>query len=165
MTTRLDFCSKKTFRGGFSPLSGPENRRLGHITPNRTGCQGSKRIDFFRIGVYNFFNYHIFDEKEGGEVEMKKTVSAILSLLMISVFVFALVGCGADIKAENEKLKAENATLKADSDKLKLDVQKLKEEVQKAAEKDATITSLTADNEALKKQIEEMKAQTTKKKK
>jgi hypothetical protein len=42
---------------------------------------------------------------------------------------------------------------------LKLEVQKLKEDLTKAAEKDATISSLTAENEALKKQVEDLKAQ------
>jgi hypothetical protein len=46
-----------------------------------------------------------------------------------------------------------------------MEVQKLKEEMQKAAEKDATIGSLTAENEALKKQVEDLKAQLAKKKK
>jgi hypothetical protein len=41
----------------------------------------------------------------------------------------------------------------------------LKEDIQKAAEKDATIASLTAENEALKKQVEDLKAQMAKKKK
>ena len=35
------------------------------------------------------------------------------------------MGCGADIKAENEKLKTENTNLKSDNDKLKIEVQKL----------------------------------------
>ncbi len=82
---------------------------------------------------------------------MKRAISAILSFALISLFIVALVGCGADIKAENEKLK--------------LEVQKLKEEIQKAAEKDATIGSLNAENEALKKQVEDLKTQLTKKKK
>jgi cell division protein FtsB len=41
----------------------------------------------------------------------------------------------------------------------------LKEEIQKAAEKEATISSLTAENEALKKQVEDLKTQLAKKKK
>jgi len=48
-----------------------------------------------------------------------------------------------------------------EDDKLKLEVQKLKEEIQKAAEKEVTITSL---NEALEKQVEDLKAQMTKRK-
>jgi carbonic anhydrase len=76
------------------------------------------------------------------------------------MFTTALVGCGADIKAENEKLKAENATLKSDTDKMKLEVQKLKGEIQKAAEKDATIASMKVE-----KQVDDLKAQMTKKKK
>jgi predicted RNase H-like nuclease (RuvC/YqgF family) len=90
---------------------------------------------------------------------MKKGVSAVLSLVLIALFVAALVGCGQEIKAENEKLKAENASLKSDNDKIKGEVQKLKDEVQKAVEKDATITSLTAEKEALMKQVEDQKAQ------
>ena len=64
---------------------------------------------------------------------MKKAVSVILSLFLIGMFLTVLAGCGADIKAENEKLKAENTNLKSDNDKLKLEVQKLKEDIQKAA--------------------------------
>ncbi len=101
----------------------------------------------------------MFDK--GGESGMKRTISTILSLSLIGMFVMALVGCGADIKAENEKLKTENITLKSDNDKLKLEVQKLKEEIQKAAEKEATLTSLTAENEALKKQVEDLKTKLT----
>jgi hypothetical protein len=48
---------------------------------------------------------------------------------------------------------------------MKLEVQKLKEEIQKAALKDATIGPMQAENEALKKQVEDLKAQMTKKKK
>jgi len=101
---------------------------------------------------------------KGGEGEMKRAVSAILSLVLIVIFVSALVGCGADIKAENEKLKTENTNLKSDNDKLKLEVQRLKEELQKTAEKDTTITALTAENDAFKKQVEDLKAQLAKKK-
>lgn len=90
---------------------------------------------------------------------MRKTVSFTLSLVFIGLFVVSLVGCGADIKAENEKLKVETASLKSDNDKLKLEIQKLKEDLTKAAEKDATIGSMTAENEALKKQVEDLKAQ------
>jgi cell division protein FtsB len=97
---------------------------------------------------------------------MKRVISAVLSLLLIGIFVSALVGCGADIKAENERLKAENTILKSDNDKLKLDVQKLKEDALKvAAEKDATIASLTAEKEALKKQVDDLNAKMAKKKK
>lgn len=97
---------------------------------------------------------------------MKRVISAALSLLLIGLFVSALVGCGADIKAENEKLKAENTSLKADNDKLRLDVQKLKEDAQKmAADKDATIASLNTEKEALKKQVDDLTAKMTKKKK
>ena len=95
---------------------------------------------------------------------MKKTVPAILSLLLIALLVVSLAGCGADIKAENEKLKAEITVVKSDNDKLKLEIQKLKEELTKAAEKDATISAMTAENEALKKQVEDLKTQLTKKK-
>jgi cell division protein FtsB len=86
-------------------------------------------------------------------------------LLLTGLFVSALVGCGADIKEENERLKAENTSLKSDNDKLKLEIQKLKEDIQKAAEKDATIASLTGENEALKKQVGDLNAQMAKKKK
>jgi predicted RNase H-like nuclease (RuvC/YqgF family) len=85
---------------------------------------------------------------------------------MVITFVSAFVGCGADIKAENEKLKAENANLKSDNDKLRIEVQQSKEEIQKAAaEKDAKINTLTADNEALRKQVADLQAKTAKKKK
>jgi cell division protein FtsB len=115
-------------------------------------------------GVYNSIGRYknIF---KGGEGEMKRAASAILPLVMIVLLVVALAGCGADIKAQNEKLKAENASLKSDTDKLKLEVQKLKEEMQKAAEKDATIGSLKVENEALKQQVGDLKAQLAKKKK
>lgn len=97
---------------------------------------------------------------------MKRTLSVMLSLVLLSVFVLSLVGCGADIKAENEKLKAENANLKTEMDKVKLDLQKMKDESQKAAaEKDATIKNLTDENEALKKQVEDLKAAQVPKKK
>lgn len=115
----------------------------------------------FSLGMSIMFLYC----REGGSPGMKKAWSVLLSLVMITLFVGTLVGCGADIKAENEKLKAENTSLKSDNDKLKLEVQKLQEEIKKAAEKDATISSLTAENEALKKQVEDLKAQLTKKKK
>ena len=99
---------------------------------------------------------------------MRRIIFTFLSLSVIGMLVMALVGCGADIKAENEKLKTENINLKSDKDKLTLEIQKLKEEIQKGAEKEATLTSLTAENEALKKQVEDLKgklAQPTKKKK
>ena len=86
---------------------------------------------------------------------MKRAISLMLSLFLIVMLVSALTGCGADIKAENEKLKAENTNLKSDNDKSKLEIQKLKEEIQKGAEKEATIVSLTAENEALKKTKED----------
>ena len=93
---------------------------------------------------------------------MRKSVSVAVSLALISVFTWSLMGCGADIKAENEKLKVENTNLKAEVDKLNLESQTLKNELQKAVEKDATISSLTAENEGLKKQVEDLKAQITK---
>ena len=97
---------------------------------------------------------------------MKSVIAAALSLLLIGVFVSVLAGCGTDIKAENERLKAENANLKSGNDKLKLDVEKLKEDAQKmAAEKDATIASMNAKNEALKKQVHDLNAKMPKKKK
>jgi len=102
---------------------------------------------------------------KGGEKKMRRVLLVILSLALVSAVLVALVGCGAEIKAENEKLKAENATLKSDNDKMQMEVQKLKGEIQKAAEKDATISTLSAENEALKKQVEDLKAQITKKKK
>jgi len=103
--------------------------------------------------------------EEGGDKSMKRAISLMLSLFLVAMFVSTLIGCGADIKAENEKLKAENNNLKSDNDKLKLEIQKLKEDIQKGAEKEATITSLTAENEALKKQVEDLKSQLAKKKK
>jgi len=42
---------------------------------------------------------------------MKRVICTILSLFLIMILVGTLVGCGADIKAENEKLKAESANL------------------------------------------------------
>ena len=121
-------------------------------------------FDFFKRGAYNLF-YGYKNLLKGGEDEMKRAIAAILPLIMIAMFVVALAGCGADIKAENEKLKAENTGLKSDNDKLRLEVQKLKEEMQKAAEKDPLIVSLKAENETLKKQVEDLKVQSTKKKK
>jgi cell division protein FtsB len=102
---------------------------------------------------------------KGGEEKMSRIISTILSLMLIGMLAVALVGCGADIKAENEKLKAENTSLKSDNDKFKLEIQKLKEEIQKAAEKDATITSMKGENDALKQQVEDLKAQVAKRKK
>lgn len=67
--------------------------------------------------------------------------STILSLVPVSLFIVALVD--AERKPE---------------------VQKLEEEIQKAAEKHATISFLTAQNEALKKPAEHLKAQSSKKK-
>ena len=95
---------------------------------------------------------------------MRRTVSAFLWLTLIGLLIISLAGCGADIKAENEKLKTEVANIKSDNDKLKLEIQKLKEELTKAAEKDATISAMTAENEALKKQMEDLKGQLSKKK-
>ncbi len=82
---------------------------------------------------------------------MKQVTSALLSFFLIATLVLSLAGCGADVKAENEKLKAENASLRSANDKLKLEVQRLKEEIQKASEKDTTIASLTEENASLKK--------------
>jgi predicted RNase H-like nuclease (RuvC/YqgF family) len=118
-------------------------------------------IELFKRGTYNKVILTKIRRK-GGEEDMKKGVSVVLSLVLVVLFVAALVGCGQEIKAENEKLKAENASLKSDNDKIKGEVQKLKEEVQKAAEKDATIASLTAEKEALMKQVEDLKAQMAK---
>jgi DNA anti-recombination protein RmuC len=96
---------------------------------------------------------------------MKKAVSVVLSLFLIGMFLTVLAGCGADIKAENEKLKTENTSLKSENDKMKLDAQKLKEDVQKAAaEKDTTINNLKAENETLKKQVDDLMAKMPKKK-
>jgi len=104
---------------------------------------------------------------------MKRVIAAAISLLLIGVFISVLAGCGADIKAENEKLKAENANLKADNDKLRPDVKKLEEDAQKLAaekdatiaSKDATIASFNAENEALKKQVADLNAKMPKRKK
>jgi predicted small secreted protein len=96
---------------------------------------------------------------------MKRSLSVILSFLLMSMLVVTLTGCGQDIKAENEKLKAENAAMKSDVDKMKSEIGSLKDQLQKAAEKDATIGTLTAENEVLKKQLEDLKASMTKKKK
>jgi hypothetical protein len=112
-------------------------------------------LTFFRITVYNRDDY---SGRKGGESEMKRILSVGLSLVLIVMFTGSLVGCGQEIKAENEKLKAENATLKADSDKAKNEIQKLKGDLQNAAEKDATISTLTAENDALKKELEGLKA-------
>ena len=129
-------------------------------------CQGFllKYYLIFRGGglIITFENKY---PGEGGDQSMKKAISVILSVFVIGILIAALTGCGADIKAENEKLKAENTNLKSDNDKLKLEVQKLKEEIQKGAEKEATISSLNAENQALKKQVEDLKSQMTKKKK
>ena len=57
---------------------------------------------------------------------MKRAISAILSLAVISLFIVALVGCGADIKAENEKLKAENEALQKQVEDLKTQLTKKK---------------------------------------
>jgi len=123
-------------------------------------------FDFFPRAIYNLLSgKRKNDFLKGGEEKMKKAISAILSLFLIGMFMTVLVGCGADIKAENEKLKTENTSLKSDNDKLKIEVQKLKEEIQKAAEKESVISSLTAENEALKKQMEDLKSQLPKKKK
>jgi predicted RNase H-like nuclease (RuvC/YqgF family) len=90
--------------------------------------------------------------------KMKRTISIVLSLALISFLFAALAGCGQEIKAENEKLKAENETLKADIAKMKVEVQKMKDELQKAAEKDVLITTLTDETTALKKELEDLKA-------
>jgi len=114
-----------------------------------------------------FYNWSVGETTlpEGGDNGMKRTLSVVLSMLVLTAFVAALVGCGADIKAENEKLKAENTALKGSVDKMKADMQKLQDEVKKAGEKDATISSLTAENETLKKEVEELKAKMAPKKK
>jgi uncharacterized protein HemX len=112
-------------------------------------------FDFFGITVYN---RNDSSGRKGGESDMKQILTVGLSLALIVVFAGSLVGCGQEMKAENEKLKAENAALKTDSDKAKNEIQNLKQELQKAAEKDATINSLTSENEALKKELEGLKA-------
>jgi cell division protein FtsB len=96
---------------------------------------------------------------------VKQVLAVLLSFALIAILLFSLAGCGADVKAENEKLKAENANLKSGNDKLKLEVQRLREELQKASEKDATINSLTEENAALKKEVEDLKSRTNRKKK
>jgi cell division protein FtsB len=94
------------------------------------------------------FDYGNESRFKGGEGAMKRTLSMILSFVMIVIFTATLFGCGAEIKAENQKLKEGM------------------EAIQKAtAEKDATIGTMKAENEALKKQVEDLKAQLTKKKK
>ena len=57
---------------------------------------------------------------------MKKATPVILSFALISLLIFALVGCGTDIKAENEKLKAENEALKKQVEDLKTQLTKKK---------------------------------------
>jgi cell division protein FtsB len=138
------------------------------LSSSKIQVQGSsKKFDFSISGIYNWVGEINEPIKvlKGGEGEMRRKVYVILSLLLAAMFIAAVAGCGADIKAENEKLKVENGNLKSDNDKLKIEVQKLKEEIQKGAEKESTITSLTAENEALKKQVEDLKSQLTKKKK
>ncbi len=125
-----------------------------------------KLFDFFSTGFYNSRERADPFFRKGGEGKMKRAVAVILSLLLIGMFLTVFTGCGADIKAENEKLKAENTTLKSENDKLKLDAQKLKEDVQKAAaEKETTISNLNAEIETLKKQVEDLTAKIPKKKK
>ncbi len=123
------------------------------------GVYALGRFDFL-VKMFIMF-YKMQNGGKGGESGMKRAISIFLSLFVLTTFTVGLAGCGADIKAENEKLKAENTTLKSDNDKLKLEVQKLKEEIQKAAEKEATLASLTAENEALKKQVEDLKVKLT----
>jgi len=92
---------------------------------------------------------------------LKRSVSVFVTLALVGLFLLSLIGCGADVKAENEKLKAENTNLKSDNDKLETEIQKLNEELSKTAakvsEKDSTIASLTAENEGLKKEIGDLK--------
>ena len=89
---------------------------------------------------------------------MKKWIFLLFAMVLLAFWLLIHIGCGADIKAESEKLKTENNNLKSENDKLKLEVQKLNEEIQKIGEKEATIVSLTSENEALKKQVEYLKA-------
>jgi cell division protein FtsB len=95
---------------------------------------------------------------------MRSKAAVFLSLLLIFVFAVGLSACGEDIKAENQKLKTENTNLRSDLDKSKIEIQKLREDLQKSAEKDATISALTAENVALKQQVEDLKGQLAKKK-
>jgi len=46
---------------------------------------------------------------------MRRGISAILSFAMISLFIVALVGCGATSRPTNEKLKTENTSIKSDN--------------------------------------------------
>ena len=97
---------------------------------------------------------------------MKRVILVVLSLFLMAMLTSVFVGCGANIKAENEKLKGQITTLQADNDKLRVEVQQLKEDAQKAAaDKDATIANLTNENATLKKEVEDLKAKLPKKKK
>src|SRR4030043_1171974 len=89
---------------------------------------------------------------------MKKWIFILFAMVLLAFWLLIHIGCGADIKAENEKLKTENNNLKSENDKLKLEVQKMKEEIQKIGEKEATIVSLTSENKVLKKQVEYLRA-------
>jgi predicted RNase H-like nuclease (RuvC/YqgF family) len=93
---------------------------------------------------------------------MKRILCLILSCVLIAILTGALSGCGQDIKAENEKLKAENATLKSSVEKSNAEIQSMKDQLQKSSEKDAAISALTAENENLKKQLEDVKGKTSK---
>jgi len=48
---------------------------------------------------------------------MRTLISVCPFFLVIGELLLSVVGCGADIKAENDKLKAENAALKSENNK------------------------------------------------
>jgi cell division protein FtsB len=89
---------------------------------------------------------------------LKMWIFLLFVMVLLAFWLLIHIGCGRDMNAENERLRAENNKLISEKDKLKLDITKLKEEIRGVAdEQDAAIRSLSEENEALKKQVEDLR--------
>ncbi len=70
-------------------------------------------------------------------------------------------GCGEDLKATNEKLKKDVTDLSAENDRLKVENSKLRNDLSalhsQVAELNIQISSLTDQNQAFRKDIDQLK--------
>ncbi len=93
-----------------------------------------------------------------------KNMRAVLQGMALSLFLFAVMvsgGCGEDLKAANEKLKKDATELSAENDRLKLENSKLRNDLSalhsQVAELNMQISSLTDQNQAFRRDMDELK--------
>jgi cell division protein FtsB len=95
-------------------------------------------------------------------IDLRKLLGFALAALFAATLLFA-VGCGPNLKEENEKLKKEIADLTADNDKLKADVNKLRGDAStlhtQMADLNMQISTLRTQNQDLQNELDKMKTQ------